>query len=98
MLKLLVFLSLFVLARGTVPRFRYDQLMDLGWKKLIPVSLLWLLFLAGIRIGRDQDWNPVVVPAVAIGIALVTAVLFAGAIRTASVKRLQRDEFGEVSA
>ena len=96
-LKLLLFLAAFVWVRGTVPRFRYDQLMDLGWKKLIPVALLWLLFLAAIRIGRDQDWNPVVVPAVAVGIALLVAALFAGAMHTASTKREGRDEFGEVS-
>jgi NADH-quinone oxidoreductase subunit H len=98
MLKLLVFLSLFVLARGTVPRFRYDQLMDLGWKRLIPVALLWLLFLAGIRVGRDQDWDVWVVPVAAVAIALAVAAVFTGAIRTAGAKRLERDEFGEVSA
>ncbi len=45
-LKLLVLLYTYVLLRATLPRFRYDQLMDLGWKKLIPASLLWLLLLA----------------------------------------------------
>ena len=46
LLKLLVLLYTYVLLRATLPRFRYDQLMDLGWKKLIPASLLWLLLLA----------------------------------------------------
>ncbi len=46
LLKLLVLLYIYVLLRATLPRFRYDQLMDLGWKKLIPASLLWLLLLA----------------------------------------------------
>ena len=35
--KMFVFLFIFVLIRGTLPRFRYDQLMDLGWKVLIPL-------------------------------------------------------------
>ena len=55
--KVLVFLYIFVLIRGTLPRFRYDQLMDLGWKVLIPISLGWLLMLAAINIGRDEGWN-----------------------------------------
>ena len=40
MLKLFVLLYTYVLLRATLPRFRYDQLMDLGWKKLIPAALL----------------------------------------------------------
>jgi NADH-quinone oxidoreductase subunit H len=54
--KLLCFLFVYVWFRATLPRFRYDQLMDLGWKKLIPLSLYWLLLIAALRIGRDQGW------------------------------------------
>jgi NADH-quinone oxidoreductase subunit H len=61
MAKLLVFLFVYVWFRATLPRFRYDQLMDLGWKKLIPLALYWLLLIAALRIGRDQGWNSVVV-------------------------------------
>jgi NADH-quinone oxidoreductase subunit H len=59
--KLMLFLFAYVWLRATLPRFRYDQLMDLGWKKLIPLSLYWLLLIAALRIGRDQGWNAVVV-------------------------------------
>jgi len=58
--KTLVFLYIYVWFRATLPRLRYDQLMDLGWKLLIPVSLGWFLLLAALRVGRDPgtEWNP----------------------------------------
>ena len=55
-LKLFVFLFIFVWARATLPRFRYDQLMNIGWKAMIPLALGWILLLASINIGRDEDW------------------------------------------
>lgn len=53
-LKVFLLVSALILIRGTLPRFRYDQLMDLGWKRLIPGSLLWLLVLAASRAGTTQ--------------------------------------------
>lgn len=52
--KLLVFLFVFVWLRGTLPRFRYDQFMRLGWKVLVPISLVWILILAAIRLGLEE--------------------------------------------
>jgi NADH-quinone oxidoreductase subunit H len=60
-LKLFAFLFMFVWVRATLPRFRYDQLMTIGWKALIPLALGWVLVLAAINIGRDEGWNMVVV-------------------------------------
>ena len=54
LMKLLVLLYTYVLLRATLPRFRYDQLMDLGWKKLIPAALLWLLVLAAAKSGNGD--------------------------------------------
>ncbi|OYO18378.1 NADH-quinone oxidoreductase subunit H [Enemella dayhoffiae] len=48
-LKVILFIFLFIWLRGTLPRMRYDQFMALGWKVLIPVSLLWLLAVAIVR-------------------------------------------------
>lgn len=47
-LKILFFTILFCLIRAAVPRYRYDQLMNLGWKTFLPCSISWLLFCAGL--------------------------------------------------
>ena len=46
-IKVCFFVALFVWARAAYPRYRYDQLMRLGWKVFLPLSLGWVLFLAG---------------------------------------------------
>lgn len=48
MLKTVFFIFVFMWIRWTLPRFRYDQLMDLGWKKLIPLALINMLITAGV--------------------------------------------------
>ncbi|HXA33908.1 MAG TPA: NADH-quinone oxidoreductase subunit NuoH [Acidimicrobiales bacterium] len=48
--KTIVFLFLYVWLRAALPRMRYDQLMDLGWKRLIPLALAWLMMVAGFMI------------------------------------------------
>jgi NADH-quinone oxidoreductase subunit H len=53
--KTIVFLYVYVWIRASLPRLRYDQLMDLGWKFLIPLSLFWLLIVAGGLI--DWKWT-----------------------------------------
>jgi NADH-quinone oxidoreductase subunit H len=60
-LKLIVVLYVYVWTRASVPRVRYDQLMDLGWKVLIPLALGWLLLLVLIRVGDDLNWDPIAV-------------------------------------
>ena len=47
--KVLILLFVFIWLRGTLPRVRYDQLMRLGWKVLIPIGLAWILLVASIR-------------------------------------------------
>jgi NADH-quinone oxidoreductase subunit H len=53
-LKTFVVVSMFIWIRATFPRFRYDQIMRLGWKIFIPVTLVWLLLVGGLM---QTSWN-----------------------------------------
>jgi NADH-quinone oxidoreductase subunit H len=57
-LKTFFFLSVFLWLRATFPRYRYDQIMRLGWKALIPVTIVWIfaeMLMAYFKIG---PWSP----------------------------------------
>ncbi|QJE01350.1 NADH-quinone oxidoreductase subunit NuoH [Massilia forsythiae] len=53
-LKAFLVVSLFIWVRGTFPRYRYDQIMRLGWKVFIPLTLVWLVLVAGVM---QTPWN-----------------------------------------
>ena len=46
-LKIAFFFFVFSWVKATVPRYRYDQLMRLGWKIFLPISLLWIFLISG---------------------------------------------------
>ena len=52
-LKVCLILFFFIWVRGTFPRYRYDQLMRLGWKVFLPFSLFYVIFVAGMLIYFD---------------------------------------------
>ncbi len=52
--KMFLIVSLFIWVRGTFPRYRYDQIMRLGWKVFIPLTLIWLVLVAG---WMQTPWN-----------------------------------------
>ena len=71
--KVLAFIFFFIWLRGSLPRLRYDQFMAFGWKVLIPISLVWIVAVATIRLaasseGFDRSW-------VMAGIGVLLAVL-----------------------
>ena len=51
--KVVFLLFVFIWVRATFPRYRYDQLMRLGWKIFLPLSLGWVLFIAGVLAAFD---------------------------------------------
>ena len=79
--KVLFFIFLFIWLRGTLPRLRYDQFMAFGWKRLIPVSLVWIVAVATIRSitlegGLDRRWLLIGIGILAV---LFLALFFVGA-------------------
>jgi NADH-quinone oxidoreductase subunit H len=75
--KTVLFLFVYVWLRAALPRLRYDQLMDLGWKVLIPLSLAWVLVVAAVLVG--QWWGVVTIGALVVGAALLVRSVRVGA-------------------
>jgi len=75
--KLYIFIFIFIWLRGTLPRLRYDQFMAFGWKWLIPISLVWLAIVSGLRLARNEldfERQPLLIAA---GVLAVIALVFA---------------------
>jgi NADH-quinone oxidoreductase subunit H len=79
--KTIVFFFVFVWLRAALPRLRYDQLMDIGWKRLIPLSLGWLLIVAGFVI--DGWWGLGMAAVVVAAAITITRAFVIGAERDA---------------
>ena len=56
LLKTSLFLFLFLWFRATFPRYRYDQIMRLGWKVFLPITIVWIVVVAGLVAGRVPPW------------------------------------------
>ncbi|MDP1627918.1 NADH-quinone oxidoreductase subunit NuoH [Parvibaculum sp.] len=53
LLKVFLVFFMFAMVKAFVPRYRYDQLMRLGWKVFLPISLFWVVLTAGVLVGFD---------------------------------------------
>jgi NADH-quinone oxidoreductase subunit H len=53
--KMFIFIFMFIWLRGSLPRLRYDQFMAFGWKRLIPISLVWILAVGAVRAVSLED-------------------------------------------
>ncbi|MEQ3550461.1 NADH-quinone oxidoreductase subunit NuoH [Pseudonocardia nematodicida] len=75
--KTMLFLFVFIWLRGTLPRFRYDQFMKLGWKILVPVMLVWIVAIFGINTWRSTGGDNVVLLLSLIGFGLAVVLTIA---------------------
>jgi NADH-quinone oxidoreductase subunit H len=56
LIKTAIFLFFYLWLRATFPRYRYDQIMRLGWKVFIPITIVWLLVVGGARVAQLGPW------------------------------------------
>ncbi|MDP3971622.1 MAG: NADH-quinone oxidoreductase subunit NuoH [Candidatus Nanopelagicales bacterium] len=89
LIKVFLFIFVFIWLRGTLPRFRYDQFMHFGWKVLIPVSILWILIIACIG-GLHADGVIANLDAWAVGAGVLLTVLLLTLAGHATKRRLRR--------
>jgi NADH-quinone oxidoreductase subunit H len=53
--KIFAFMFVFIWLRATLPRFRYDQFMKIGWKVLVPLNLVWIVAIVAVRALRNES-------------------------------------------
>jgi NADH-quinone oxidoreductase subunit H len=91
--KMWTFLFIYFWLRASLPRLRYDQFMALGWKLLIPASLVWVLIAAGIRTLRNQGyahWTPLLVIS-SILVASLLVLLLRKPFSTPTIRAMERE-------
>ena len=82
LLKVTAVIYVYILVRGTLPRMRYDRLMDFGWKRLIPFGLVWVLVTGAVVVAPDEFSRKTVLTALAVVFGVVTLAMLAAPLFT----------------
>ena len=94
LMKVAVFIFVFIWLRGTLPRLRYDQFMRFGWKVLIPISIAWVIVVGVTRYLLGPDGSDVLAVLVAFGFAAFLLII---ASYVAQIRRDKRAEAAEAA-
>jgi NADH-quinone oxidoreductase subunit H len=102
--KVIFFVFTFIVLRWTLPRFRYDQLMSLGWKVLLPLALIYITTVASITLGLDaagiartsMAFKGAMLGMNVVFVVLLFFVLDRGRLISPAFSRLQRDRITQL--
>jgi NADH-quinone oxidoreductase subunit H len=86
-LKVTAVIYVYILVRATLPRMRYDRLMDFGWKRLIPFGLVWVLVTGAVVVAPDEFSRKTVLTALAVVFGVVTLAMLVAPLFTSKPDR-----------
>jgi NADH-quinone oxidoreductase subunit H len=98
MAKVVLFIFFFIWLRGSLPRIRYDQLMALGWKVLIPTALGWTLIIATLRVWRRSGGSTGIYVIAALIVATLIALFFGAEVSAQRKQQAAEEEEAELEA
>ncbi len=87
LLKVTAVIYVYILVRATLPRMRYDRLMDFGWKRLIPFGLVWVLVTGAVVVAPDEFSRKTVLTALAVIFGVVTLAMLVAPLFTSKPDR-----------